>query len=651
MADQLFGIDERFAPLDVRCLFGEAQSGRSSVLIEHARAMAHEGASVLFVCTNEPARSRAVSELFDLASDGFERDEIVPDGESRDCASAEHYASEPSSRGAAGHARAGRVRICFPPDVALDVLSTPQAQAAFGRAPRILEPYEQDILMEDMKVCQMKNRRLRALSGYLFSGWANLFDDGWEQTYEEDLFIDRLDSNLRLIGGVLPCEASNLALKILRESEDVRRELSYDWVIVDDFELASRASQHMLRALASSGFLVSSAMRPGPAAPGEPDPCFDGAAELARAIPACTTRVLRANLRPAGLTAVIERLSKDDALPSLVSAESTGALDAEDGDGANEQNSGCDGAFSVQMCESPEAELLCMAKVAADAVSSGLSVMILGANRLWRRNVKANFERVGLSVSEAGEQVIKGKNLENPKVAARIERACLARLVDNPDDGVCWRALLAAGDHVARSAAIDKLRVAVSDRGGAKGIGLSEALDLLRSGKLDFADIDAPIMDDLLAAYERARTLVAQARESSQTIHCAEQADLTAADDARCSAPADGRIVLCSTDDVAGRSADVVILGGFVNGVVPCRAYFDPAGLAGAARDRERTRCIRLLDGTVQAARKRLVVTGFTHANLQIAETMDLHIASIKLKAGVRVASIEPSEFLQLLEG
>lgn len=652
MEDRLYDMDSRFAPKDVQCLIGDVYSGRTGALIEHARVRAAAGERVLFVCTNEPALERVSVE----------------------------FASQ------AGGSSDGRVRVCRPVDVALQVLSTPQALAMFGRAPRVLDGYEQDILMEDMKVSQMKNRRLRALSGYLFSGWANLSDDRWEQTYEEDLFIERLHSNLRLIGGVLPCEASNLALKVLREHEDVRRDLSYDLVIVDDFELASRSTQHMLRALSRAGFRVASALRPGPAAPGEPDPCYLGAVELIEAVPDVAVDVMRATCRPPKLASALSRLSRDGALPSLAPAglakiaEAGGAggaaaaavaadvaeagevraapaVPASSGAGADPS----DDSFSVCMAHGPEEELLVMANAAADALSQGLSVMIVGADKLWRRNVAANFARVGLPVAEDRADHLRGRNLEDPKVAGRIECASLKRLVKDAHDGVSWRALLAAGDHVGRSAAVDKLRTAAAaaagDEGGF-GPRLLDALELLRAGKLDIADIDRPIMDDLLAAYERAVKLLEAAKEDSREGdfegNSAAAAATAAAEPAGASGIAEARdpglIFLCSLDDVAGRSADAVILGGFVNGAVPCRAYFDPTGLAGGARERERTRCVRSLHGVAQAARTRLLITGFTQVNLQIAETMDLHIASIKLKGGVRMAAIEPSELLGLLE-
>ncbi len=320
-------------------------------------------------------------------------------------------------------------------------------------------------------------------------------------------------------------------------------------------------------------------------------------------------------------------------------------VEAESGSGVSDES------LVVSMGESPEEEMLAMARAAADAISSGESVLIVGSSALWRRNVAMNFARVGLEVDDVAKGRLKGKNLENPKVAGRIERVALERLARDPADGVSWRALLAVGDHVARSAAVDKLRAAVSERAdGSDAVRLLDALEMLRAGEFDVADIDRPIMDDLLAAYARARDLLKGAGSGSRE---SRFAGLSASDGVSSCASGgldEGGISLCSLDDVAGRSADVVILGGFVNGAVPCRAYFDPAGLAGHARERERARCVRGLHGAAGAARSRLVVTGFTQANLQIAETMDLHIASIKLKDGVRTAILEPSAFLDLLQ-
>ena len=602
MEEPLYFSDAELAPADVRLFMGAPASGRTSALCELAREHVAAGGCVLLIATTEPGCSELGYLLADVPSDSLQISTVA--------------------------------------DVALLVLDSPEARADFGREPRMLESHEQDILMEDMCVSQMKNKRLKALSGYLYAGWSNLSDDKWEQTYEEDLFIERLRSNLRLTGGVLPSEASNLALKALRAHDGLRERIGFDWVIVDDFELASRASQHMLRTLARKGFAAASALHPGPVAPVEPYPCYEGARELVEAAPQTKVTLLEESARPAAIRDAECALACDDALASLAPAGFEAAAEGPgDAELAEEAGVAAD-SLSVHMEATPVAEMQVIAQSAADALNHGESVIIAGGDKLWRKNILTNFARAGLPVAQPPKRGMKGRDLEEQKVAARLERDALARLSANPNDNVAWRTMLAAGDHVARSAAIDRLRQAVDGQQvEGRPIRLAEAMERLATGEFDFDGIDCPLMDDLLAAFKRAKGLVAKASEESAVGHALSRGPED-------HAPEAPTILLCSLDDLPGRHADTVILGAFVNGVVPSRDYLDPAGLVGGARERQHVKDVRRVYGALRAARKQLVVTGFTSANLAIAETMDLHIASIKLRKGIRMALIEPSDYV-----
>ena len=602
MEESLYFSDAELAPADVRLFMGAPASGRTSALCELAREHVAAGECVLLIATTEPGCSELGYLLADVPSDSLQISTVA--------------------------------------DVALLVLDSPEARADFGREPRMLESHEQDILMEDMCVSQMKNKRLKALSGYLYAGWSNLSDDKWEQTYEEDLFIERLRSNLRLTGGVLPSEASNLALKALRAHDGLRERIGFDWVIVDDFELASRASQHMLRTLARKGFAAASALHPGPVAPVEPYPCYEGARELVEAAPQTKVTLLEESARPAAIRDAECALACDDALASLAPAGFEAAAEGPgDAELAEEAGVAAD-SLSVHMEATPVAEMQVIAQSAADALNHGESVIIAGGDKLWRKNILTNFARAGLPVAQPPKRGMKGRDLEEQKVAARLERDALARLSANPNDNVAWRTMLAAGDHVARSAAIDRLRQAVDGQQvEGRPIRLAEAMERLATGEFEFNGIDRPLMDDLLAAFKRAKDLVAKESDASAV----EQAPSRKPSEGN---PGNPTILLCSLDDLPGCHADTVILGAFVNGVVPSRDYLDPAGLVGGARERQHVKDTRRVYGALRAARKQLVVSGFTSANLAIAETMDLHIASIKLRKGVRMALIEPSDYL-----
>ena len=617
------GKSDFFNDVEASCYVGPANSGRTRRLVEIARQQAHAGSRVLFVCATSAA-ARCVRE----ATPGMPA-----------------------------------VTVTTFPQVALKVLSTSEARGAFGRAPRILGPHEQDILMEDMKVSQMKNRRLRAVVGYLFAGWSNLADDTWEQTYEEDLLIDRLHANLRFTGGILACEASNLALKVLRSFPDVRRRLSCDCVIVDDLDLASRASQHLARALTGQVLAVSAAPYAAAPAEQEPYPCFAGAEELIADCPTCRVERL-ASAQPLAIQEVMRRLHAEDIRVDAGSADLGCGGDVGDvsavegvrvvGDGVSADGSPAKGAedplaadagaepFAVRMEPSMEAELLLMAQTCADALSRGEDVVIFGTDRIWRRNVVANLRRVGLPVAAAPARGLKARDLNDARTCARLERDALGRLRANRADGVAWRTLVALGDHVARSAALDRLRHSIGG-GEPGGMGLHEALEALSRGEVVCDDLTRPLLDDLLAAYRRACELLENSDEDGAPDGGAARSEIGA----ECSPS----IVVYPVSAAPEVRADVAIFGAFVNGCIPCRAYFDPAGLAGAAREREASASLRAALSVSACARKRVLFCGFSACALDAAETMDLHIGTIKLRRGVRTAVVEPSCLTSVMQG
>lgn len=536
-------------------------------------------------------------------------------------------------------------------EVAQAVLAASEAQAVFGRGPRVLEPYEETVLLEDLKVSQMKNRRLRKVLAYLRAGWSNLSDDTWEQTAEEDLVIERMRANLRFTGGVLACEASNLALHALREHDALRQRVSWDYVFVDDFELLSRASQHLVRMVAAYGLTVATAERPG--LPGDEEyPCFEGAAELLAAFPGAQVARLTESGQAPEVRHRVQGLLADSALAPLIRHDAMGQatpsaepLDADTCEGVAEP--------ALRMAPSLEAELQALAVEANAALERGESVLIVGTNRLWRRNVAANLQRVGLPVLQLRGDKLHLKDFRDEKQCERARADALYRLRVNAADDVAWRTLLALGDSVARSAAVDYLRQAVGAGAAGAPVRLREALELLDAGNVAADSLTAPLLDDLLAAYRQVKD-ASEFEEHAKPGDCVlprEQAVSGEADSQQNDAPSSSKpnILVASPDQAAGLRFDVVVFGGFVNGLIPCRAYCDPVGMAEQSRRREHARDVRTVYGVASCARKRLLFTGFATCSLQAAETMDVHIESIKLRKGLRTVTTQPSELANLL--
>ena len=151
------------------------------------------------------------------------------------------------------------MRVSVPRAIALEVLSDPRAQAACGRKPRLLLPFEENILLEDVKASGLRPKRLREMLKFFYRSWTELADDepSWLVSEEEAQVHGLLKEYLAFTGGILPNELSNLAVKWLRTDETAREAASYDLVLVDDYQLLSRASQVLAGLLAREGLIVT----------------------------------------------------------------------------------------------------------------------------------------------------------------------------------------------------------------------------------------------------------------------------------------------------------------------------------------------------------------------------------------------------------
>ena len=150
-------------------------------------------------------------------------------------------------------------RVSVPRAIALEVLSNPKAQAVCGRKPRLLLPFEENILLEDVKASGLRPKRLREMLKFFYRSWTELADDepSWLVSEEEAQVHGLLKECLAFTGGILPNELSNLTVKWLRTDETAREAASYDLVLVDDYQLLSRASQVLAGLLAREGLIVT----------------------------------------------------------------------------------------------------------------------------------------------------------------------------------------------------------------------------------------------------------------------------------------------------------------------------------------------------------------------------------------------------------
>ena len=110
-----------------------------------------------------------------------------------------------------------------------------------------------------------------------------------------------------------------------------------------------------------------------------------------------------------------------------------------------------------------------------------------------------------------------------------------------------------------------------------------------------------------------------------------------------------GTVKVLPYDQCVGLSPKVLIISGFVNGFIPCRAYFDGAEMPLDKQEREHEKDARRVYALAGKANDRLMVSRFTNTDLESAGVLKLHIGRIRLRDGVRMCQIPASDFTEQL--
>lgn len=592
-------FDKPSAPPSVECIIGGPACGKTTALLERARACAESGeGSIVYVCASKAAAERA--------------------------------------RRAISLWRCGGIEVKTGLELACEVLSD-ERYAARGLRNRLIGRAEERVLMEDVKVCGIKRRRLRELVAFLECGWSNLADEdpAWLKTNEEELVAGLVRGNLEFTGGVLPCEASARALRAVQDDAALRASHARDHVFVDDYERLGRATQFLVNELAVASiaiaagdvFPVTGAV--SSAAGDEPYPWAEGVRELLAARPAAAVERLFSCYRPSSVVQLLNALRADDSLGAAeLSVASSGRDVSRDRDGSlGSDASRVDGDFAgvlgPVMAGGIVEEFSDIAQRIKQAIEQGVSlnrIFIAGTNRMWRANVARYLQQAGIVAKELTGDVRPG--------------------------APAMRVLVGEGDPLCRSVQIARLREIAQPQ----GLRLEGALSALAAGTLEGADANDPLLDGLLDAYWIARGKRAEGTETpmAEGGTCGNTRGDTyggAYGDAH------GNVVVVGAPlDAIDREFDLVIFGGFVNGFIPSADYCDPAAMVGAARDRAHAADIQALYRAVASARRGVVFTGFSECGLEAAERLKLHIARIKLKRGVRMCSIEPSAYATFMK-
>ena len=577
------------------------------------------------------------------------------------------------------------VLASIPRKLCLEMLATDEARAYTGRKPRLLAPFELNVLLEDMKTTGLKPGRLKEMLRFFCRSWSMCddFHDGWLINNEEVDVHSRFKGALSMTGGLLEPEAANFALRFVLDNREARGHWSFDHVFVDDFQLLSRASQLLVQTLADKTFFAT----------GDPTACEEtfeqfphpeGLDELLALHPTASVVHLETCRAPRAIRRVIDAVVRDIAPESAAST----AMPA----------TGCDlldGCVESVGYAMPQDEFVAIAARVESAVSDGVApedIFVAVPNRAWGHAVHRALGERGIGCATKPSALFGGdvrdmRHSENPRAFT------LLALAADPLDGVAWRSWCGFGDPLLNSTAFDALRNRCNDA----RIHLTDVLDLLadspdaegdpsRQGT-DLETLCATLgMDDVVRAYRHGRTLVERLGEMTGSrlmraldeLSCFDDepgsrqpsrdilgligdvaddegaqgvfARLTEALSFPAFAPAEGSVRVGLLEDICGLSPRLMILCGFVNGLVPPRSHLDGTVSSVDKRAKLRDRALRRLYAAVGVVRESLVVSRFAETSCATAERFDLCVARIRLKNGNRVCAIEPSSLLPYFE-
>lgn len=397
------------------------------------------------------------------------------------------------------------VRVSTPRTIALEVLGNPKAQAACGRKPRLLLPFEENILLEDVKASGLRPKRLREMLKFFYRSWTELADDepSWLVSEEEVQVHSLLKECLAFTGGILPNELSNLAVKWLHTDATAREAASYDLVLVDDYQLLSRASQVLAGLLAREGLVATGDMQ-ATSEVFEEYPYAAGLIEFAQAdgvqtvrldacwnsaaVHACCENLIgaahkreqesrdlagaggngereaRAIARANNESAQMPVTSQTGYSPAAVVEASAHAAYAETAPAAKNPG-GCADACAFPTAET---EIAHVAQHIADAIEKGTQpsdFYLAAPNGVWAKSLSRSLEARGISTTQRPSARMLSGDSRDLRRCKTSRLVTLLALAADPCDMLAWRSWCGFGDWLTNNPGFAVLRRYAAQQG------------------------------------------------------------------------------------------------------------------------------------------------------------------------------------------
>ena len=547
---------------------------------------------------------------------------------------------------------AAGVTVTCARDLELGILSGPEAQAFTRRRPRLILPFEDDFVKEDLKTTGVAAKQLKGMLGFFCKSLTDLSADDphffWEK--DEQTVFDLARTALCACGPIHPSELSAMCLHYLQTLDDPAGRFGFDHIVADDYQALNRASQLVLEGLATKS-LWACADSLDRSQGADPFPHPEGIEEF------CahegTVRVSLPDPEGAGVAAAAARLASCGFLDAL----SLGLLDSRGESEAVQTydvpcaSEPCQGVALLE-CNSWKdefAQVAAYVKAKVDAGARPGGIVVAAPNLTWARSLSRALRAAGLPVRRMASGPLVSANFRHMEECAQARLVCLLGLVADDGDGMAWRAWCGMGDYVAASNVFVELMthdcaeggrtlvealeslVAAASQGevGPSHAAVAEAYlagrrmldelagltgrDLLEAAtaKVGLRRMDEALLDACLAPGPRATA--AQMRASIQTRATGNAFH----------GPADA-VGVCLFDGTAGLTCEHLVIAGCMNGWLPEHAYFDAASASAKRRqdiDREARSLLYTLAG---AATESLAVSSFADVDLEVSERLNL---------------------------
>ena len=557
------------------------------------------------------------------------------------------------------------VRVTTPVTWALEVLAGDAAQEFTGREAHVLNAYEQDFFFEDMRVGGAKQHRLREMLKFFYRSWSEMREDedGWLITVEEKEINRSAKADLHMLRAYHPCEVTAACVRYLMSDAAAFDGVRVAHVLADDWRAMSRASQRLCELLASKNLIVAWDTVGGLVGE-EPYGYTEGLVELEAQCPALERVALNEFMGSACAYGVVANLFTQDCITADVPSRT---------------------------CETPGVPEVCLTAMLSneparvvDAVRGALEtgvkpddIFVTAGRASWVGRVRDALERSGISTSWVEDTAYLRGDIRDSEKCADMAMANAVRLVADPRNCLAWRCWCGFGDYLGRSAAFSDLAHALEDTDEVKLCDLLFALigegELFVGGDmLDREHIGQRVREGK-AMLEEAKDLTGtglvgairkyvcdQGQETPEfdtlvgEVKAGESAcELLARIDAAFTpqVPAEGCVRVGTLDSLIGQAPRVLVLCGLTNGLYPEKGYFDLLQKTIDDQAKMHERLIEQLIEVCGKAGERLVLSGFTHADIFDAEPMKLMAERIRLRNGHRICEFAPSAVIDYATG